>query len=70
MWVTTGERFSGQEESKRTYLQLLERGLVESPEESMWVTTGERFSGQEESKRTYLQLLERGLVESSEESMG
>ena len=35
MWVTTGERFSGQEESKRTYLQLLERGLVESSEESM-----------------------------------
>ena len=38
---------------------LLERVLVESPEESMWVTTGERFSGQEGSKRTYLQLLER-----------
>ena len=31
---------------------LLERGLVESPEESMWVTTGERFSGQERSNRT------------------
>ena len=46
MWVTTGERFGGQEESKRTYLQLLERGLVESSEESMGVTTRERFGGQ------------------------
>ena len=53
MGVTTGEGFSGQEGSKRTYLQLLERVLVESPEESMWVTTGERFSGQERINRTY-----------------